>query len=457
MNIVQTGGLGNTGTHYWDGYQWIPNSQQIVSNDGRFVWDGTQWIPTQSQQISQDGMWVWNGVQWIPNQNVQTYQQPQQFSQPQQYFQPQTTFIHQPIKRGGSSTGLVLGIIAAVLIVGILIIAGISFAVINAFGFSNDNTPEFGFRHDVDYRLYEDLGSNDGIYSAGINYPDFSSTVAIIGEDGKGDASYGSGVVISEYWVLTAAHVIDESLTSRTYVFDGNDYEDSSANRYSVSKIFIHPGWEVDSDLMEEGMDIALLRLEDPIDQSAVEISPWHDGDSKELDIGSLVFTAGFGAYDRQYSECTDFCLTDGSGDYSQRRAWANTLDREVVGIRSSDSFQNDNIWLGGFISYDFDSPDGKDNTLASGNTSTFAQGDYSYVGSGDSSPNPLDLEGTSVSGDSGGPTYAYLDGEWKVIGLTSHGSLAANYGDVAVNTHVGVHTSWICSKSNNMQPIIGC
>ena len=38
---------------------------------------------------------------------------------------------------------------------------------------------EFGLRHDV-YRLYEDLGSNDGILAAGINYPDFSSTVAII-------------------------------------------------------------------------------------------------------------------------------------------------------------------------------------------------------------------------------------------------------------------------------------
>ncbi len=448
---MQPGGLGNTGTHYWDGYQWVPNNQQIVSNDGRFVWNGSQWIPIQNQQISQDGMWVWNGMQWIPNQNVQMYQQPQQ-----QYFQAQTTFIHQPVKNSGNLS-LVVGIIAAVVIVGILLIAGVSIAIINAFGYSNDKTPEFGFRHDVDYRLYEDLGSNNGVYSAGPDYPDFSSTVAIIGEDSSGDASYGSGVVISEYWVLTAAHVVDQVMTSRTYVYDGNDYEDSDANRYSVSKIFMHPGWEVDSDLMEEGMDIALLRLDDPIDQSAVEIGSWHNQESNQLYIGSLVFTAGFGAYDREYSECTDFCLTDGSGDYSQRRAWANTLDREVVGIRSSDSFQNDDFWLGGFISYDFDSPDGKDNTLASGNTSTFAQGDYSYVGSGDSSPNALDLEGTSVSGDSGGPTYAYLDGEWKVIGLTSHGSLAANYGDVAVNTHVGVHTSWICSKSNDLQPITGC
>ena len=167
----------------------------MVSNDGRFVWNGTQWIPTQSQQISQDGMWVWNGVQWVPNQNMQGYQQPQQYFQTQQYFQPQTTFVHQPMKRSGSSTGLVLGIIAAVLIVGILIIAGISFAIINAFGFSNDNTPEFGFRHDVSQELFEDLGDNIAPYDS-TGYPDFSSVVYIEGETSDGEVYSGSGVLI---------------------------------------------------------------------------------------------------------------------------------------------------------------------------------------------------------------------------------------------------------------------
>ena len=63
----------------------------------------------------------------------------------------------------------------------------------------------------------------------------------------------------------------------------------------------------------------------------------------------------------------------------------------------------------------------------------------------------------TLLDSDSNKFNFSDLDGEWKVIGLTSHASLAANYGDVAVNTHVGVHTSWICSKSNDLQPITGC
>ena len=70
---------------------------------------------------------------------------------------------------------------------------------------------------------------------------------------------------------------------------------------------------------MEEGMDIALLRLEDPIDQSAVEISPWR-WRLKRIRRWFIGFYCRIWT-SIEISECTDFCLTDGSGDYSQRRA----------------------------------------------------------------------------------------------------------------------------------------
>ena len=66
-------------------------------------------------------------------------------------------------------------------------------------------------------------------------------------------------------------------------------------------------------------------------------------------------------------------------------------------------------------------------------------------------------MEGTSVQGDSGGPTYAYLNGQWTVIGLTAHGSLTANYGDVAFNTLVSSHADWICTFDSQVSPILGC
>ena len=106
---------------------------------------------------------------------------------------------------------------------------------------------------------------------------------------------------------------------------------------------------------------------------------------------------------------------------------------------------------------YDFDSPTGDSNALGQGESFSFEQGDYSYAGAGDSESTALPLEGTSVMGDSGGPTFALIGSSWTVIGLTSHGSESANYGDVAFNTGVYSHRAWICSHSGVNNPIQGC
>ena len=79
----------------------------------------------------------------------------------------------------------------------------------------------------------------------------------------------------------------------------------------------------------------------------------------------------------------------------------------------------------------------------------------FSYVGVGNSSSVALDLEGTSVPGDSGGPTYLKINGEWTVIGLTSHGSTDGYYGDLALNTRVSSHADWICSITGSA--LTGC
>ena len=164
---------------------------------------------------------------------------------------------------------------------------------------------------------------------------------------------------------------------------------------------------------MEEGTDIALIELEESITISEdISIADWNNDTeliSGEILLGSNVYVSGYGDYNEGNSMCTNYCLTDSDGTYSKRRAWQNTLDRVVLDIDSSINFDGHHKWKGGWVVYDFDSPSSDNNGLAKGQSFSFAQGDYSYGGKGDSDPEPTTLEGTSVAGDSGGPTFALI------------------------------------------------
>ena len=321
------------------------------------------------------------------------------------------------------------------------------------------NGPEFGYRLDVDPDLYEDLGVNSYPYNSGSQYPSFSSTVFIWGScisDSSPDCGWaGSGVIISSRWILTAAHVVEDMNPDDSYIVVGPDWEYGDV--YDVESFHIHPSWN-GVDGIDLGFDIALVELSEHI--SGVYPSSWaNQDDIDDSLVDATIFISGYGDYsDYEDSFCDSACLDDGDEFYSQRRAWANTLDR-VIEIRTQGGENDVASQRGGFIVYDFDSPDGNKNPLTSGNLgfNLFTRQDYSYAGEGDSSPNPHALEGTGVPGDSGGPVFAKIDGKWTVIGLTSHGSETSDYGDVAFNTRVSVHAEWICSISSSYKPISGC
>jgi len=384
----------------------------------------------------------------------------------QNYIPPQQVYYQIPVvqqQNNNRTLIIVLGVgIFALAVVVMLIVAVLSVALFD----SQDPTPEFGFRHDVNSIMYEDLGDNKAPYDTP-DYPNFSSVVYIEGTATDGEIYSGSGVVIAERWVLTAAHVMEGMKVSDTFVFIGNDYQ-SYDYRISIKSYSIHPGWPLatkysadeQDQILEEGTDIALIELQESIDSSNVDIAMWDNSTSSiqhsEL-INSKIYISGFGDYSEDNSMCSEHCLTDSDGYFSKRRAWENTLDRIVEDIQSTVEYENQTEWKGGWVVYDFDGPSGDQNSLASGEKYNFEQGDYSYAGQGDSDSKPLPLEGTSVAGDSGGPTFGMIDGNWKVIGLTSHGSAAANYGDVAFNTAVFSHYDWICSHQELDKEIPGC
>ncbi len=342
-------------------------------------------------------------------------------------------------------------------IIVVLVIIVSNYWSVVSLALDDSDGPEFGYRLDVDPSEYEDLGANHYPYSSGSEYPSFSSTVAIEGQC-ISDAEYvcgGSGVVISSRWILTVAHVVQELNLDETYVAIGSDYENAEA-WYTAEAFYIHPSWGGGEEDLPLGFDIALIELSDTI--SEVYPSFWanQDGIDESL-LGATIFVSGFGVYsDYEDSYCGSACLDDGGEYYTQRRAWANTLDR-LVELPIDGGRDGTEDFSGGHVVYDFDSPNGNKNSLTSGNLGFNSFQDYSYAGKGDSSSHPHPLEGSAVPGDSGGPVFAIIDGKWTVIGLTSHGSITSGYGDVGFSTRVSVHSEWICSVSTPSRPISGC
>ena len=340
-------------------------------------------------------------------------------------------------RRFGMKFWLVIGgVIGVILVVFMLLIAA---EILALFGGEH---PEFGYRLDVDPHIYQDMAANEGNFSVDEGYPDFSSTVAV--------SNFGSGVLIGARWVLTAGHVLldeeyGEEEPGKWVVSFGLDYENPTST-YSVKSLHVHPAWRADNSNLglEHGMDIALIELTEPV----TDVTParWAINDTIDGDLlDSTVYTAGFGDYSKR--------LDDGDGEWwSQKRAWENVLDRLSNGLKADVGFSGDETYRGGFIAYDFDNPEGTKNTL--GDDAGWQSSLYTYAGEGDSDDEPLPYEGTSVPGDSGGPTYGFYNGHWWVIGVTSHGSTDGYYGDIAFNTRVSSSAEWICSVATTLE---GC
>jgi hypothetical protein len=211
----------------------------------------------------------------------------------------------------------------------------------------------------------------------------------------------GSGTLVADEWVLTAAHVLDR--------FAGSARVELGGQSYSVVEWVVNPGWNGDLFL---GRDMTLAKL----DRKVTGIDPiaLFEGSA----VGKEATIVGFG----------------GTGTGS--RGWNNAHDQRRRGATNTAEGGDFSLFGAEFVNTlvtDFDSPARDRNTLAS-------------LGSG---AGPTDLEGNVVFGDSGGALLVRDAESWKLAGVTSWmwnlgGGPLAGYGDLSGFAAVAGQRDWI-------------
>lgn len=298
----------------------------------------------------------------------------------------------------------------------------------------------FGIRHDKTLEDYERIATNQAPYNSA-DYPDFSPVVSFTYSlDGSRNYDYvASGVLVAPNWILTAGHNFFTSDEQRSpapiagiVVNLGND-PDRPTQTKRVAELVFHPTWLSDDDVFGNANDFCLVRLAEPI----TGIKPATLNASAEEIIGSTVWFCGFGDYSRQPGQNPD--------DYSKKHALENILDRKVAGITSRTGAGD--IYRGGLVAFDFDSPDGLVNTLGD----DYISPDEPLLGGGTSEAFSRTWEGGTVEGDSGGPLFSNINNQWVVIGILSGGAaeplrnyVDGDYGDISIFTRVSTSISWM-------------
>jgi len=290
----------------------------------------------------------------------------------------------------------------------------------------------------VSWENYFALGRNQLPFGSGSEYPDLSVVGALVSSSNE----LGTATLIAPNMVVTAAHVIQNSFYDDPdpddwIFFLGDDLSDhssssgwSSEDSYEVSQFLVHEGWLRrqsaehplgDGDSL--GVDIALVILK----KSVLGLFPARIPNRNDDPLGKKAILAGYGT------------LITGNGsqeDSSNRKRVGaeNTIDRSVPNVSVGGV---DAISLGGLLAIDFDAPTRTFNSLGDNNL-------IDNLGVGTSSSSPLELEGSTARGDSGGPAFVFTENAWRIHGVVSYGTKDSTYGDVTVYTRLASHYDWI-------------
>lgn len=263
----------------------------------------------------------------------------------------------------------------------------------------------------------------------------YSMVANIMAEGGDGKF-YNSctGSLINWRTVLTAGHCITTDGDRTTYgtllngtqiiSFDADTSNKTSASGAvdsNISGMIAHETWRnaADSEVAAHS-DLALLSLSKPI--TSIDPAVLFDG---QVPLGTEVIMVGYGT-DATLT-ATGLNILDEDG---RRRVAHNIFDYREGDKQADQRFQ---------IFYDVDNPN-----LA--NVDTFA----AYGGQNGAIHV---LEGSAAKGDSGGPMFAYINGELRQIGAT-HGGLGltdneadGSYTDIGRYVELFHHLSWISAN----------
>lgn len=207
------------------------------------------------------------------------------------------------------------------------------------------------------------------------------------------------GVLISEVFLLTAAHCMpsnDESslIASNWKVYVGVVYLNTLPTPHKVKRIIMNENYDEETN----DHDIALFRLETPMEFNENNRPACLPTYNQEWKHGTQCFTSGFGTTD------------PGSNDVSP------TLMDVSVQIIASNMCNSPKSYQGSVTS----------NMLCAGH---------------------LDGGRDSCQGDSGGPLVCEKSGIWTLAGITSWGSGCGEKNKPGVYTSVTSYLPWIYSK----------